>query len=95
SVQMTRNDINISAKNKLEQHFCQLRNNLMKVLANQVKLNVFLKEANPHFKDTIYWLTSMSIDVYCYKLDEQYQGIANDDNLALINYLAATCDADG
>ncbi|ORM39125.1 DNA polymerase III subunit delta' [Francisella endosymbiont of Ornithodoros moubata] len=94
SLQMTRNDINVIAKIKLEQHFWQLRNNLIKVLANQVNLNVFLKEANPHFKDTLYWLTSIVIDVYYYKLDEQNQDIANYDKLAVIKYLAAKFDVD-
>lgn len=94
SLQMTRNDINVIAKIKLEQHFWQLRNNLIKVLANQVNLNVFLKETNPHFKDTLYWLTSIVIDVYYYKLDEQNQDIANYDKLAVIKYLAAKFDAD-
>lgn len=94
SLQMTRNDINVIAKIKLEQHFWQLRNNLMKVLANQVNLNVFLKEANPHFKDTLYWLTSIIIDAYYYKLDEQNQDIANYDKLGVIKYLTAKFDAD-
>ncbi|OEZ33701.1 DNA polymerase III subunit delta' [Francisella endosymbiont of Amblyomma maculatum] len=94
SLQMTRNDINVITKIKLEQHFWQLRNNLIKVLANQVNLNVFLKETNPHFKDTLYWLTSIVIDVYYYKLDEQNQDIANYDKLAVIKYLAAKFDAD-
>lgn len=94
SLQMSRNDINVIAKIKLEQHFWQLRNNLMKVLANQVNPNVFLKEANPHFKDTLYWLTSLIIDVYYYKLEEQNQNIANYDKLAVIKYLAAKFDAD-
>lgn len=94
SLQMTRNDINVIAKIKLEQHFWQLRNNLIKVLANQVNLNVFLKEANPHFKDTLYWLTSIVIDVYYYKLDEQNQDIANYDKLVVIKYLAAKFNAD-
>ena len=94
SLQMTRNDINVIAKIKLEQHFWQLRNNLIKVLANQVNLNMFLKEANPHFKDTLYWLTSIVIDVYYYKLDEQNQDIANYDKLAVIKYLAAKFDVD-
>ena len=94
SLQMTRNDINVIAKIKLEQHFWQLRNNLMKVLANQVNLNLFLKEANLHFKDTLYWLTSIIIDAYYYKLDEQNQDIANYDKLAVIKYLASKFDAD-
>ncbi|MFV9984382.1 MAG: DNA polymerase III subunit delta' C-terminal domain-containing protein [Francisella endosymbiont of Hyalomma asiaticum] len=94
SLQMTRNDINVIAKIKLEQHFWQLRNNLIKVLTNQVNLNMFLKEVNPHFKDTLYWLTSIVIDVYYYKLDEQNQDIANYDKLAVIKYLAAKFDVD-
>lgn len=93
-LQMTRNDINVIAKIKLEQHFWQLRNNLIKVLANQINLNMFLKKANPHFKDTLYWLTSIVIDVYYYKLDEQNQDIANYDKLAVIKYLAAKFDVD-
>ena len=49
SLIMTRNDINIIAKIKLEPSFWQIRNSLMKVLVNQVNLNVFLKEASPIF----------------------------------------------
>lgn len=87
SLQMARDDINIIAKIKLEQHFWVLRNNLMKVLVNQTNPNVFLKEINPYFKDALYWLTSIIIDVYNYKLNEQVE-VANYDKLAVIKYLA-------
>ncbi|AJI53625.1 DNA polymerase III subunit delta' C-terminal domain-containing protein [Francisella philomiragia] len=87
SLQMARDDINIIAKIKLEQHFWVLRNNLMKVLVNQTNPNVFLKEINPYFRDTLYWLTSIIIDVYNYKLNEQVE-VANYDKLAVIKYLA-------
>ncbi|AIT09175.1 DNA polymerase III subunit delta' [Candidatus Francisella endociliophora] len=92
SLQMARGDINIIAKIKLEQHFWALRNSLMKVLVNQINPNVFLKEINPHFKDTLYWLTSIIIDVYNYKLDEETQNLANYDKLAVIKYLATKFD---
>lgn len=94
SLQMARDDINIIAKIKLEQHFWALRNSLMKVLVNQINPNVFLKEINPHFKDSLYWLTSVIIDVYNYKLDEETQNLANYDKLAVIKYLAAKFDED-
>lgn len=94
SLQMTRDDINVIAKIKLEQHFWQLRNNLMKVLVNQINPNVFLKEISPHFKDTLYWLTSIIIDVYQYKLDEESKNIANYDKLAVIKYIAAKFEDD-
>ncbi|GMN90078.1 DNA polymerase III subunit delta' C-terminal domain-containing protein [Francisella sciaenopsi] len=87
SLQMARDDINIIAKIKLEQHFWVLRNNSMKVLVNQTNPNVFLKEINPYFRDTLYWLTSIIIDVYNYKLNEQVE-VANYDKLAVIKYLA-------
>lgn len=87
SLQMARDDINIIAKIKLEQHFWVLRNNLMKVVVNQTNPNVFLKEINPYFKDALYWLTSIIIDVYNYKLNEQVE-VANYDKLAVIKYLA-------
>lgn len=87
SLQMARDDINIIAKIKLEQHFWVLRNNLMKVLVNQTNPNVFLKEINPYFRDALYWLTSIIIDVYNYKLNEQVE-VANYDKLAVIKYLA-------
>ncbi|MBD2809094.1 DNA polymerase III subunit delta' C-terminal domain-containing protein, partial [Francisella tularensis] len=57
-------------------------------------LNVFLKEANPPFKDNLYLLNSMIIDFYCYKLDEHNQGIANYDKQALIKYLEPKLDTD-
>ncbi len=41
SLIMARDDINIIAKIKLEPSFWQIRNSLMKVLVNQVNLNVF------------------------------------------------------
>lgn len=87
SLQMARDDINIIAKIKLEQHFWVLRNNLMKVLVNQTNPNVFLKEINLYFRDALYWLTSIIIDVYNYKLNEQVE-VANYDKLAVIKYLA-------
>ncbi|QEO56513.1 DNA polymerase III subunit delta' C-terminal domain-containing protein [Francisella marina] len=88
SLLMARDDVNIVAKIKLEQHFWTLRNNLMKVLVKQTNLNVFLKEVNPHFRDVLYWLTSVIIDAYNYNLDEQ-ASIANYDKLAVIKYLSA------
>ncbi|MDE5020752.1 DNA polymerase III subunit delta', partial [Francisella tularensis subsp. holarctica] len=63
-------------------------------LSNYVNLIVFIIEANTHFMDTHFWITSMIIDVYCYNLDEQNQGIANYDKLEIIKYLAAKFDAD-
>ncbi|MED7818551.1 MULTISPECIES: DNA polymerase III subunit delta' C-terminal domain-containing protein [unclassified Francisella] len=89
SLLMARDDINVIAKIKLEQHFWQIRNSLMRVLVNQLNTNVFLKEANPNFKDVLYWLTSLIIDVYYYKLDDQSINIANYDKLAVVKYLAA------
>lgn len=89
SLLMARDDINIIAKIKLEQHFWQVRNSLMRVLVNQLNPNVFLKEINPNFKDTLYWLTSLIVDVYYYKLDDRAQNIANYDKLAVVKYLAA------
>jgi DNA polymerase-3 subunit delta' len=92
SLLMTRGDINIVAKIKLEQHFWQLRNSLMKVLVNHINANVFLKEINPHFKDVLYWLTSIVIDTYYYKLDPDSQNIANYDKLAVIKHIAIKFD---
>ena len=94
SLIMTRDDINVIAKIKLEPSFWQIRNLLMKVLVNQVNLNVFLKETSPNFKDILYWLTSMIIDVYNYKLDSDEINIANYDKLAVIKYLATKLDSD-
>ena len=42
----------------------------------------------------MYWLTSVIIDVYNYKLDEETQNLANYDKLAVIKYLAAKFDED-
>ncbi|QLE79696.1 DNA polymerase III subunit delta' [Francisella sp. Scap27] len=88
SLKMSRDDINVIAKIKLEPEYWQIRASLMKVLVGQVNVNVFLKEASPHFKDTLYWLTSLIIDVYNYNLDSETQCIANYDKLAIIKYLA-------
>ena len=93
SLKIARNDINIIAKIKLNSQFWQIRNSLLKVLVNQSNLNIFLKEINPHFKDALYWLTSIIIDVYCYKLDEN-NNIANYDKLTVIKYLAAKLATD-
>ncbi|MGQ4002445.1 DNA polymerase III subunit delta' C-terminal domain-containing protein [Francisellaceae bacterium CB299] len=94
SLIMARDDINIIAKIKLEPSFWQIRNSLMKVLVNQVNLNVFLKEISPNFKDTLYWLTSIIIDVYNYNLDANEVNIANYDKLAVVKYLATKLDSD-
>ncbi|QIV95759.1 DNA polymerase-3 subunit delta' [Allofrancisella inopinata] len=94
SLQIARDDINIVAKIKLEPHFWQTRNLLMKVLVNQFNVNLFLKEVSPHYKDALYWLTSIAIDVYYYKLDEESNNIANYDKLAVIKYLATNLDSD-
>ncbi|AXA34249.1 DNA polymerase III subunit delta' C-terminal domain-containing protein [Francisella adeliensis] len=88
SLQMSRDDINVIAKIKLEPEYWKIRASMMKVLVGQVNVNVFLKEVNPHFKDTLYWLTSLIIDVYNYNLDPETQYIANYDKLAVIKYLA-------
>ncbi|MGQ4006320.1 DNA polymerase III subunit delta' C-terminal domain-containing protein [Francisellaceae bacterium CB300] len=94
SLIMARDDINVIAKIKLESSFWQIRNSLMKVLVNQVNLNVFLKEISPNFKDTLYWLTSIIIDVYNYNLDANEVNIANYDKLAVVKYLATKLDSD-
>ncbi|ASG68395.1 DNA polymerase III subunit delta' [Francisella halioticida] len=88
SLLMARDDINVIAKIKLDKHFWQVRNSLMRVLVNQLNSNVFLKEANPNFKDVLYWLTSLIVDVYYYKLNDQTQNVANYDKLAVVKYLA-------
>ena len=93
SLMMARNDINVIAKIKLEPLFWQIRNLLMKVLVNQVNLNVFLKEVSPNFKDTLYWLTSIIIDVYNYSLGSNESSIANYDKLAVVKYLATKLDS--
>lgn len=93
SLVMARNDINVIAKIKLEPSFWQIRNSLMKVLVNQVNLNVFLKEITPQFRDVLYWLTSIIIDVYNYKLDVDETNIANYDKLAVVKYLATKLDS--
>lgn len=93
SLQLSRDDINVIAKIKLEPEYWQIRASLMKVLAGQVNVNVFLKEVSPHFKDTLYWLTSLIIDVYRYNLDPETQDVANYDKLAVIKYLATKLQA--
>ncbi len=94
SLVMARDDINIVAKIKLEPSFWQIRNSIMKVLVNQVNLNVFLKEVSPNFKDTLYWLTSIIIDIYNYKLDANDIGVANYDKLAVVKYIATKLDSE-
>lgn len=94
SLLIARDDINIVAKIKLEPVFWQLRNSLMKVLVNQVNVNVFLKESSPHFKDVLYWLTSILIDLYNYKLVENETSIANYDKLVVVKYLTTKLDSE-
>lgn len=94
SLLMARDDVNIIAKIKLEQHFWQVRSSLMRVLVNQLNSNVFLKEVNPNFKDTLYWLTSLIVDVYYYKLNDEDQNIANYDKIAVVKYLATKFSED-
>lgn len=94
SLLMARDDVNVIAKIKLEQHFWQVRNSLMRVLVNQLNPNVFLKEVNPNFKDTLYWLTSLIVDVYYHKLNDEDQNIANYDKIAVVKYLAAKFSED-
>ena len=94
SLMMARDDINVIAKIKLEPSFWQIRNSLMKVLVNQVNLNVFLKEVSPSFKDTLYWLTSIIIDIYSYNLEANDSCVANYDKLAVVKYLATKLSSD-
>jgi DNA polymerase-3 subunit delta' len=94
SLMMARDDINVIAKIKLEPSFWQIRNSLMKVLVNQVNLNVFLKEVSPSFKDVLYWLTSIIIDVYNYNLDTNDSCVANYDKLAVVKYLSTKLNSD-
>ncbi|AJC49410.1 DNA polymerase III subunit delta' [Allofrancisella guangzhouensis] len=94
SLQIARGDVNIVVKIKLEQHFWQTRNLLMKVLVNQFNINLFLKEIASYYKDALYWLTSIIIDIYYYKLDKGSEIIANYDKLAVIKYLATKLDSD-
>ncbi|GAB4223330.1 MAG: DNA polymerase III subunit delta' C-terminal domain-containing protein [Francisella sp.] len=94
SLQITRNDINIVSKIKLDPTFWQLRNDLMKVLINQNNLNIFLKEYNQYFKDVLYWLTSIIIDIYLYKFNIASKYIANYDKVSVIKYFATKFDVD-
>jgi DNA polymerase-3 subunit delta' len=86
SMRMARNDIDIIARIKLEPSFWQIRNQLMKVLVGQDSSVSFLNEIAPNYKDALYWLTSVLIDVYYINCNEEI--IANYDKLAVIKHIA-------
>ena len=54
----------------------------------------FLKKLVPFFKDVLYWLTSIIIDVYNYNLDADDSCVANYDKLAVVKYLATKLNSD-
>ncbi|APC96310.1 DNA polymerase III subunit delta' C-terminal domain-containing protein [Francisella frigiditurris] len=88
SMRMARNDVNIIAKIKLDAAFWQIRNHLVLTLVGQMSIRSLLKEVTPNYKEALYWLLSILIDVYCVSLELDESTLANYDRVSVIKHLA-------
>lgn len=88
SMRMARNDINIIARIKLDSIFWQIRNQLVLTLVGQINIRNFLKEVSPNYKEALYWLLSILIDIYYYNLELDESALSNYDRMSVIKHLA-------
>ncbi|MFC4891967.1 DNA polymerase III subunit delta' C-terminal domain-containing protein [Pseudofrancisella aestuarii] len=89
SMRMARNDVNIIARIKLDTIFWQIRSHLVLTLVGQMSIRNFLKEVSPNYKEALYWLLSILIDIYYYNLELDESTLSNYDRVSVIKHLAA------